>query len=153
MKSLRTACLSLFLLLACASSFAQSSGPDTRQITDANTITSASNPNTRPMPIDDLYFTRSVFNASWSPGGNEIVFTTDISGRSNLWKVNANGGWPIQLAQSDDRPYGETWSPHRQVDPVPAGHSRQRTVGHLCHPECGWRSDQSDQHSRDPRRG
>jgi dipeptidyl aminopeptidase/acylaminoacyl peptidase len=39
------------------------------------------------------------------------VFTTDISGRSNLWKVNANGGWPIQLAQSDDRQYGETWSP------------------------------------------
>ena len=64
---------------------AQSSGPDTRQITDAKTITSATNPNARPIPIDDLYFTRSVSNASWSPEGNEIVFTTDLSGRSNLW--------------------------------------------------------------------
>ncbi len=52
---------------------------------------------------DDRYFTRSVSNASWSPDGNEIVFTTDISRRSNLWKVNASGGWRMQLAQSDDR--------------------------------------------------
>jgi dipeptidyl aminopeptidase/acylaminoacyl peptidase len=112
MKSLRTAFLPLLLpFLVCASSAGQSSGPDTRQITDAQTIMSASSPNARAIPIDDLYFTRSVSGASWSPNGNETVFTTDISGRSNLWKVNANGGWPIQLAQSDDRQYGGTWSP------------------------------------------
>jgi Tol biopolymer transport system component len=111
MKYPRTGCISLFLLSVSASVLAQSSGPDTRQITDAVTITSATNPNARPIPIDDLYFTRSVSNASWSPDGNEIVFTTDISGRSNLWKVTANGGWPIQLAQSDERQYSETWSP------------------------------------------
>jgi dipeptidyl aminopeptidase/acylaminoacyl peptidase len=102
-------CLSALFL--CNSAVAQSSGPDTRQISDPRTITSASNPNARPIPIDDLYFTRSVSSATWSPDGKEIAFTTDISGRSNLWKVNANGGWPIQLAQSDERQYGETWSP------------------------------------------
>ncbi len=109
MKSLSITCLTL--VFACTLAAAQSSGPETRQITNAKAIVSASNSDARPIPIDDLYFTRSVSSASWSPDGNEIVFTTDISGRSNLWEVKANGGWPIQLAQSDDRQYGETWSP------------------------------------------
>ncbi len=111
MKSLRSAYPCLLLCLVCGSAVAQTSGPDTRQISDPKAITSASNPNARPIPIDDLYFTRNVSSASWSPDGKEIAFTTDISGRLNLWKVSANGGWPIQLAQSDDRQYGETWSP------------------------------------------
>jgi dipeptidyl aminopeptidase/acylaminoacyl peptidase len=34
-----------------------------------------------------------------------------MSGRSNLWKVSAAGGWPTQLAQSDERQYSGTWSP------------------------------------------
>lgn len=69
------------------------------------------NPSAKPAPIDDLFYTRSVFGAAWSPDGQQIVFTTDISGRFNLWKVRAAGGWPVQLAQSDDRQYGATWSP------------------------------------------
>jgi Tol biopolymer transport system component len=42
-------------------------------------------------------------SAAWSPDGQQIVFTSDMAGRPNLWKVNAKGGWPIQLTQSDDR--------------------------------------------------
>jgi dipeptidyl aminopeptidase/acylaminoacyl peptidase len=111
MKSLRNVCSSLVLLFSCICAIAQSSGPDARVITDPKTIVSASNSNARPIPIDDLFFTRSVSSASWSPDGKDIVFTTDISGRSNVWKVTADGGWPIQLAQSDERQYGESWSP------------------------------------------
>ena len=111
MKFLRTVYLSLLLFFVSSSTLAQTSGPDARQISDPKSIKSASNPNARPIPIDDLYFTRSVSSASWSPDGKEIAFTTDISGRSNLWKVNADGGWPTQLAQSDERQYGEIWSP------------------------------------------
>src|SRR5258705_5171922 len=111
MNSLRTTFISVLVLSLSAACFAQSSGPDTRQITDPKSLSSDSNPAARPLPIDDLYFTRSVSSASWSPNGKEIAFTTDISGRSNLWKVIADGGWPIQLAQSDERQYGETWSP------------------------------------------
>ena len=103
---------SLFvLLLSSRSALAQSSGPDTREITDPKTLVSTSNEKARPIPIDDLYFTRSVFGASWSYDSKEIVFTTDISGRSNLWKVSADGGWPLQLTQSDERQFGATWSP------------------------------------------
>ncbi|HEY6181955.1 MAG TPA: S9 family peptidase [Terriglobales bacterium] len=100
----------LFILI-CSFSVAQQADPDARQITDPATITSPSDPAARPIPIEDLFFTRSVSGASWSPDGKEVVFTTDMSGRSNLWKVNVDGGWPMQLTQSDDRQYGETWSP------------------------------------------
>jgi len=90
---------------------AASTGPDDRSITDPKSVISSSNLAARPVPVDDLYYTRSVSGAAWSPDGQQIVFTTDISGRSNLWKVRASGGWPIQLAQSDDRQYNAIWSP------------------------------------------
>ena len=87
------------------------SGPDDRQITDPKSIESAANAGAKPIPIDELFFTRNVGGPSWSPDGEEIVFTTNLTGRDNLWKVSVSGSWPIQLSQSDDREYGAVWSP------------------------------------------
>jgi dipeptidyl aminopeptidase/acylaminoacyl peptidase len=87
------------------------SGPGERQITDPKSIISASNPDAGPVSVDDLFFTRNVGGPSWSPNGDEIVFTTNLTGRNNLWKMSSSGGWPIQLAQSDDRQSGAVWSP------------------------------------------
>ena len=85
--------------------------PDDRQITDPKSIMSPSNPAAGPVPIPQLYYTRTVGRAAWSPDGREVVFSTNMTGRLNLWKVSAAGGWPIQLLQSDDRQFGATWSP------------------------------------------
>ena len=85
--------------------------PASRIATDAQSVRSLTNAGARPVPIDNLYATRTVFSAAWSPNGREIAFTSDIAGRFNLWKVNASGGWPVQLAQSDDRQAGAVWSP------------------------------------------
>ena len=90
---------------------ADAASPEARLITDAKMVRSLSNPDARPVPIDNLYFTRSVFGAAWSPDGRDIVFTSDIAGRFNLWKVRASGGWPVQLTQSDDIQSGAVWSP------------------------------------------
>lgn len=91
--------------------FGQTPGPAQRQITDPRTISSQSNDKARALPIEDLFFTRAVSGASWSPDGQQIVFTTNITGRSNLWKVPASGGWPIQLTQSEERQNSAAWSP------------------------------------------
>ena len=90
---------------------AQTSGPDARQLTDPKSIHSKAAAEAREIPIEDLYFTRSIFSAAWSPDGKEIAFTTDMSGRLNLWKMNTSGGWPVQLTQSDETQAGGTWSP------------------------------------------
>ncbi|HWJ47041.1 MAG TPA: hypothetical protein VNS62_05275, partial [Candidatus Udaeobacter sp.] len=103
----------LLVIIGCSLSMSSvaSTGPDDRPLTDPKSVVSTSNAAARPAPIDDLYYTKTVFGAAWSPDGKQIVFTSDIAGRFNLWKVNASGGWPIQLTQSDERQYGATWSP------------------------------------------
>ena len=85
--------------------------PDDRQPTDPKVIASPSSPSAHPVPIDDLFYSRRVSSPAWSPDGKEIVFSTNFTGRMNLWKVNANGGWPLQLTVSDDRQFGAVWSP------------------------------------------
>jgi dipeptidyl aminopeptidase/acylaminoacyl peptidase len=99
------------LVLAFAFAVFASDSPDTREITDPKSVTSLSEPSARPVPIDDLFFTRRTGGGAWSPDGKEVVFTTNMTGRANLWKVSAEGGWPIQLSQSDDRQSSATWSP------------------------------------------
>jgi len=111
MKSFKLTSACLLPLFVPAMVLAQGSGPDDRQPTPPLSITSVSSAKARPIPVDDLYYTRWVTDASWSPDGREIAFSMDMSGRVNLWKVSAEGGWPIQLVQSDELQLGAVWSP------------------------------------------
>lgn len=87
------------------------SGPADRSITDPRSIVSKANPHATPVGVEDLFYTKNVSDAAWSPDGKEIALSTNLTGRSNLWKVAATGAWPIQLAVSEDRQAGEEWSP------------------------------------------
>ena len=104
--------LTLFLTLVCFSSILRAAdSPDDRQVTDPKSVVSSANLMAGPVPIAQLYYTRSTFGPAWSPDGTEVVFTTNLTGRLNLWKVSAAGGFPIQLLQSEDRQSGAVWSP------------------------------------------
>jgi dipeptidyl aminopeptidase/acylaminoacyl peptidase len=91
--------------------WAQGFGPDDRAISDPHAVNSADNADARPIPIDDLYFSKSLGGGSWSRDEKEIVFTSNLSGRSNLWKAKIAGGWPVQLVQSDERQVNASFSP------------------------------------------
>jgi len=103
----RLLCL-FFVVLLCGAV----KSPDDRAITDAKSLSSSMNPKAGLLPIDELFYTRIVAGPSWSPNGHDIVFSTNLTGRMNLWKVAADGGWPIQLSQSDDRQLRASWSPN-----------------------------------------
>src|ERR1700730_164948 len=93
--------LALLVVICCSlcTPWAGSTGPDDRPLTDPKSVVSSSNSSTRPAPIDDLYYTKSVFGAAWSPDGQQIVFTSDIAGRFNLWRARASGGCSITLTE------------------------------------------------------
>ncbi len=84
-------------------------GPE-RAITDPKSVVSEQKP-TAPVPVADLYFSRSLADAAWSPDGKQVVLATNLTGRFNLWKMSVDGSWPVQLTRSDDRHSGITLSP------------------------------------------
>jgi dipeptidyl aminopeptidase/acylaminoacyl peptidase len=102
---------SLILLIALFAFPGFASGPADRQPTDPKSITSPVSAGAKPIPIEDLFYSRRIADQAWSPDGKEIVMSTNFTGRFNLWKVNAAGGWPVQLLQSDDRQSFPFWSP------------------------------------------
>ena len=105
---------SAFSLLSTASLLAAPvvQGVPPRALTSPKSVVSAPLPGAAPVPVADLFFTRGgIDDGIWIPGANSVVITTNLTGRFNLWKVPANGGFPLQLTQSDDRQFGLTASP------------------------------------------
>ncbi|MBV8205453.1 MAG: S9 family peptidase [Acidobacteria bacterium] len=90
---------------------AQTTGPETRAVTDPMTIHSAASAAARPVPIEDLFEITAVGGGAWSPDGQRIVYGSNASGRVNLWTMRADGAGATQLTKSDDRQTSAAWSP------------------------------------------
>jgi dipeptidyl aminopeptidase/acylaminoacyl peptidase len=82
-----------------------------RPVTDPKSLMSPSDPESAPVPIDDLVFSRGALDASWSADGRQLFVSTNMTGRYNIWRMDADGSWPVQLTQSDDNQAGFAVSP------------------------------------------
>ncbi len=61
-------------------------GPPPRAITDPRSVVSSASPGAAPVPVAELYDVRGGSGAMWTPDGKTIVFSTNLTGRYNLWK-------------------------------------------------------------------
>lgn len=99
-------CVLALPLLVCGQSL-----PTPTTITDPTKLESVSNLNFQQIALEKFFMTRKIEGASWSPDGKQVAFSTNISGRLNIWTVPAEGGWPTQLSVSDQRQISPLWSP------------------------------------------
>ena len=97
-------------LFLAAPAIAQIPTPE-RPVTDPKSLISPVDPLAAPVPIDDLVFSRGALDASWSADGRQLFVSTNLTGRYNIWRMDSDGSWPVQLTQSDDNEAGFAVSP------------------------------------------
>src|ERR1700749_220055 len=106
-------CSAVFSMVAAGQSLAApiAEGVPPRALTDPKSIASQSFAGAAPVPLADLFFARKGMDAVWVPHSDAILISTNLTGRYNLWTMPANGGFPLQLTQSDARQFAVTASP------------------------------------------
>ncbi len=97
--------IAVLLCLVPSALAAQIQTPE-RPRTEPKAVGSPVNSSARPVPIEDIVFSRSVGSAAWSRDGRQVFLTTNLTGRMNIWRVDAAGGWPVQLTQGDSTQSG-----------------------------------------------
>jgi dipeptidyl aminopeptidase/acylaminoacyl peptidase len=61
-------------------------------------------PPVQPPLFDQFYAVRRFQPAlAFTPDSSAVLFSTDISGQFNLWRLPVEGGWPRQLTTYEDR--------------------------------------------------
>lgn len=71
--------------------------------TDPHAIGSAKAAATIPLPVEALLVTTRMSGVEHSNDGRMLVYTSNASGRLNLWIMNADGSGAHQLVTSNDR--------------------------------------------------
>ena len=98
------------LLLGTSPLAAQIATPE-RPVTDPRTLESPANPEAREVPLEDIGNSRGVGGVTWSADGKHVFVVTNLTGRYNIWRTDADGSWPLQMTQSDEAQGGLAASP------------------------------------------
>jgi dipeptidyl aminopeptidase/acylaminoacyl peptidase len=95
------------IIVWCALAFvpfaAYADGPAERKPTDPMAVTSMHGPASTPLPVEALLTTTRIGGLTLSNDGRMLAYTSNASGRPNLWLMNADGTNAHQLITSDDR--------------------------------------------------
>jgi hypothetical protein len=86
--------LALLVVLCCGvcTRLGGSTGPDDRPLTDPKSVVSLSNSAARPAPIDDLYYTRSVFG-TLLPDKNFVIVASQLLDHRILILMSSERFW------------------------------------------------------------
>jgi dipeptidyl aminopeptidase/acylaminoacyl peptidase len=75
-------------------------------------LVSVRRPGAPPLDLELLYHTKRIAAIEWSADGRHLYFESNASGRFNIWRVPADGGWPVQVTVSDERTVLQAPSPN-----------------------------------------
>jgi len=97
--------ITIAVLLAGTPVAAQIATPE-RPVTDPQNLNSPVNPEARAVPLEDIGNSRNVGSVTWSADSKHVFLSTNLTGRYNIWRTDADGSWPLQMTQSDDAQAG-----------------------------------------------
>ncbi len=60
--------------------------------------------------VDQFVHIRRHAAIGFSPDGRTIAFASDVTGRSQIWTVPTQGGWPVEVTFGDDPVSGAAWT-------------------------------------------
>lgn len=97
------ATLIVFCTAVSISMSAWASGPADRVATDPQSLLSAARSGSGPVSVDALLKTTRIGDVAISLDGHQLAYTSNASGRVNLWLMNIDGSGAHQLVTSNDR--------------------------------------------------
>ncbi|MFC4312519.1 prolyl oligopeptidase family serine peptidase [Steroidobacter flavus] len=110
---MKTAALATTLALSIATAVASENSikAPARSLTPPASVTSPSLPGAAPVPLADLFDAAASNNAVWSADGRSVIYSSNQTGRMNLWSVPVDGGPAKQLNSSERRQQSRSVTP------------------------------------------
>jgi dipeptidyl aminopeptidase/acylaminoacyl peptidase len=75
-----------------------------------DSVVSAARPGVAIYPVEQFVHIRQHSAIGFAPGGRWVAYRSDVTGRSQIWKVPAGGGWPEQITFGDTPVGGAAWA-------------------------------------------
>ena len=97
------------ILLAAASACASRHGAGGPALPDDSLI-SLARAGAPVYTVDQFVHVRAHGPVGFSPDGRTIAFTSDVTGRRQIWTVPTGGGWPVEITFGDEPVAGAAWA-------------------------------------------